>query len=514
MKKKTLLDSQSSSVSSSSNNESNKNQKVKSFNSVSYNDLARTITGQEFPTKTMDGLVNVISNLQTGRDKNAYNDYNLNTMKAEETLSSMYRTSWIAAKIVDIPPYEMTREWRTFTCQDPEGQIKKELENAEKKFNVKNRFREALIYSRIFGGAAIVMNIEGSGNIDEPLFIENIKKGGLKQLSVLDRRLIFPVQMGDEFNPGSPDFADPAFYNIVNYRTRESSTFKIHKSRIIKFDGISLPMFEYLRNMFWGDSVLNRVMTAVSNCDLVQQAIASMTHETNVDIFRIKDLSLTLGLEDGANQISNRLLNNNLIKSLNNSIVIDKDHEDFERKPLSFQALPEVLKQYLSICASASDIPATRLLGSSPDGLNATGDSDIRNFYDSIRSGQEDVLREKLGYFDQVLAMSTFGHLPEDLKFEFNPLWQTSDKEVADINYIKAQTYSIYLRDGILQPETVLQELMIDETYSSITQEMVDELSLKEPEEDFYLPEEPPKNLEGDFREVGALANEKEQTTY
>ena len=65
----------------------------------------------------------------------------------------MYRTGWMAAKIVDIPAYEMTREWRQFTMQDPK--TIEQMEDAEIKFGLKSVIREAIKFSRLFGGSAI-----------------------------------------------------------------------------------------------------------------------------------------------------------------------------------------------------------------------------------------------------------------------------------------------------------------------------------------------------------------------
>ena len=233
---------------------------------------------------------------------------------------------------------------------------------------------------------------------------------------------------------------------------------------------------QYIVTNSRGDSIINRVLSAVEGSDVIHKAISSMAHETTVDVYGIKSLAQTLTMTNGSQIISKRIIANNLFKSLNNAVVLDKDNETFERKPISFAALPEVLGMFLQVCASAADIPSTRLLGSSPDGMNATGDSDIRNFYDSIKSQQEDELRQKLNYLDKILALSELGFLPEDLKFDFNPLWQMSEKETAEIEKIRAERDMFYLREGVITPEIILEQLMLEETYQSITQEYIDEV--------------------------------------
>ncbi len=155
---------------------------------------------------------------------------------------------------------------------------------------------------------------------------------------------------------------------------------------------------------------------------------------------------------------------------------MDYDNEDFERKPVNFSALPDLIDKFLIAVAGAADIPVTRLLGQSPGGLNSTGESDMRNFYDSISSQQEDELRSKLHYIDRVIAKSSLGFVPDDMKFEFNPLWQISAKEQAEIESMRAQRDAIYLSEGVINPETAAEQLLSDETYQSLKEEDIEEL--------------------------------------
>jgi hypothetical protein len=128
----------------------------------------------------------------------------------------------------------------------------------------------------------------------------------------------------------------------------------------------------------------------------------------------------------------------------------------------------------LTIVSAASGIPATRVLGKSPDGLNASGESDIRNFYDYIASMQEQDIKPKLQYMDKIMAKSELGYIPEDMKFEFVPLWQVNEKEQAEIENIRAQRDSTYLREGAITTATVASQLLFNETYQSLTEEDID----------------------------------------
>jgi phage-related protein (TIGR01555 family) len=421
---------------------------------------------------TVDGLMNLVSNLGTREDKNAHVQYRTKYFDNDQFIS-IYRNSWIGAKIIDIPSFECTREWRNFTMQN-EDEVKA-LAKAENALHLKTQIRDALKYSAIFGGSAIILGANDGQDLSEPLIIENVGIGDLKYIQVVDRRYIFPLLTGNEYYPASPNFLKPEHYTTQISPTM-SQQYRIHRSRILKFDGIGIPIFEYIANNFWGDSIYMRVFEAISSVETVQKSITSMTEQANVDIWSIKDLQSTLRMNDGAEVLAKRIQTNDLLKSINNSVALDKDNETLERKPISFSGLDAIFEKFFTVIASASGIPATRLLGKSPDGMNASGASDIRHFYDHISSIQEDDVRPKLQYLDKILCMSTLGYIPTDLDFEFNPLWQMSDKELAELQNLKANRDSIYLREGVITPETVAKQLMLDETYQTLDEEDIKEL--------------------------------------
>lgn len=78
-------------------------------------------------------------------------------------------------------------------------------------------------------------------------------------------------------------------------------------------------------------------------------------------------------------------------------------------------------------------------MSQSPGGLQSSGDSDIRNFYDRISAGQNLELRPALAPLDEVLVRSALGTRPPDVHYVWAPLWQTSDSEKAEIFAKKAK---------------------------------------------------------------------------
>lgn len=112
----------------------------------------------------------------------------------------------------------------------------------------------------------------------------------------------------------------------------------------------------------------------------------------------------------------------------------------------------------LNLCG-ASHYPMTKLFGRSPAGMNATGESDLRNYYDYVDSQREAKLRPVLEKLLPVLAMSAWGAVPEDLQIDFPPLWTPTAKEVADIARAKAEAIVSTYQAGLLNVDTAQKEL-------------------------------------------------------
>jgi hypothetical protein len=147
-------------------------------------------------------------------------------------------------------------------------------------------------------------------------------------------------------------------------------------------------------------------------------------------------------------------------------VVLDKEDE-YTQKTINFSQLPEVQRLQLQIVSGAADIPASRFLGQSPSGLNATGEGDEKNYYNRIGAEQELTLREPLEKLLNVVVRSALGSRPDDCWFTFNPLWQMSEKEKADIFKTKADAARVLAGDGISTAPLIPIEALSDSLINS-----------------------------------------------
>lgn len=419
-----------------------------------------------------DGLQNVVAGLGTNRDKMSFTEYATPTILTRDTLGNMYRDSWLSRKIVDIPAEDMTRTWRQVMFDDESVGDKRvdnqfDLEDAERSFQLRAKVRQALTWARLYGGSVLLLGVGDQKDYDKPLDPASVKKGDLRFIMPFDRWLCIPVGDYDYRDISSPDFGMPEFYTIA-----QAKSLRIHRSRVIRFIGRELPYYESLRVNRWGDSVLQSVYDTLRSRDTVSASIASMMFEANVDVVKAPDLAEMLATPEGESILIKRFQTAAMLKSFNRMLLLDGT-EEYEKKSNSFSGLDSIMREFRTEVAGAADIPVSRLFGISASGLNASGDNEVRNYYDMVRAQQEAALRPALEKLDEVLLRHVFGSIPDDYRFEFPSLWQTSDTEKANIQKTRADRDKIYYDMGVLTEGAIARELKESGTFTTMTEQDV-----------------------------------------
>ena len=417
-------------------------------------------------TIIQDSLVNLVSGLGTSRDKRTATEFGYLELD-QSYLGILYR-NWLFGKVVDIPADDMTRKWRTPKSPSLSIDDIKDFKAAEKKLKVRSVVNSALKWARLYGGAAIIMNVnDGLGTPEDPLELDRIGEGDLESLVVVDRYDLTAARVN--YRDITGEFRLPEFYQMAGGGY-------IHESRIIRFDGYDLPWYDFQRNNYWGGSVCERVYDEILNAKITTQSISSMIFEASVDVITVKNLFERIMNKKGLESIVKRFQLAQMTKSINKALIIDQDNETFTKHATNFGGLPSMISEYLSVVAGAADIPATRMLGQSAKGFSATGEGDLKNYYDMISSRQETDLYDTLGELDEVLVRSVFGHPVDDWDFVFNPLWQMTAKEIAEINKMNMETDTGNLAMGAAMLSHISARLLENGVYPTLDPEYIESL--------------------------------------
>lgn len=388
-----------------------------------------------------DSLVNLVSGLGTSKDKTTANQYAFTELNAAQ-LEYAYRGDWLPRKIVDIPAKDATRAWRSWQAEADQISA---IEDVEKRLGVQRKARDALIKARIFGGGAIVIGVDGAGQWSEELRLDRIKRGALKFLHVMDR---YQLAAGEiETDVLSPNYGRPKYY------TGPSSTIQIHPSRVVHLTGALRPSTRTV-NDGWGDSVIQSMNDAIMNALGGCSALSVMMQEANLDVIKVPNFMSSIGTEEYRNRLIDRFRLAAVGQSVVRAKILDSE-EEWNRVATSFTGVDACLTLLLQIVCGASDVPATRLMGMAPGGLNATGDSDTRNYYDGVADLQANEIEPALEILDEVIIRSALGDRPNEIYYDWRPLWQPTAAEKADIRLKNTQSLVNIYNTGLVPDEAL-----------------------------------------------------------
>ncbi|MGS1116011.1 DUF1073 domain-containing protein [Castellaniella sp. UC4442_H9] len=396
-----------------------------------------------------DGLVNVVSGLGTGRGKRLHNHFVQGALLDYQQWQAAYETNWIARQIIDIPADDMTREWRTIKCQDADA-----IRQEEDRLSVQSCVNEALSWSRLFGGAVILPLT--NQDFEKPFRPEMVKRGEVQRLLVFDRWDLIPHAI-NTWDVLAENYLQPEFYTLYQ------GSQKIHWTHFIKFVGAKLPRRQRIILQGWGDSELRKCLEDIKDTVSAKDGIAELMQSANVDVITRQGLSDEL-TTDQEPKIIERYMLFDQMKSIINTALLDGD-EKLDRLTLNMSGIAPVLDTFMVWISGAADIPVTRLFGRSAAGLNATGEGDLKNYYDSIRSRQTSQLDRPMAMLDAIMVRSALGTMPEDYNYDWNRLTQPNRKEEADAKKTEAETDVILLDAGVVGRAQVMRRLEADEVY-------------------------------------------------
>ncbi len=328
--------------------------------------------------------------------------------------------------------------------------------------------REAMCYERAGGGGAILLGANDfTTDLRIPLDIKKVRS--LDYLTPLEARELIPLYYYND--PQKPKFGRPAIYQLIpfvvgapvdGYAPRVT---QIHESRLIVFEGIRVSRrVMSCATRGWGDSVFTRCVRALRGYNVGHQSAEILLSDFAQAVYKIKGLADLVS--KNPNALTDSMMNVELGRSIARAVVIDSE-EEFERKSTTMTGYPETLDRLARNLAATADMPMTLMLGSSPDGQNATGASDIRFFYDRVSTHQINRVAPALLRLIEIL-IAVAGKNPDTVTHSvtFNPLWQPTEKEVAETHFTQAQADAIYLTNDVVSPEEMAISRFGSEVYS------------------------------------------------
>lgn len=400
----------------------------------------------------VDGWANLITGVGTdARSKRL--GFTPDAILSEEVLEQLFIGDAYANRICRVVPEEALRQGAKVSTGDAGGDtaVAEHLEA----FGVNARLTRAWTWARVFGGGAVIVGADDGRPPWEPLAQEAIRTVAF--LDVVDARELRPD--GYEKNPRARLFGEPITYRLQRTGGGGASESAIwHRSRIVLFDGA--PTTRRRRQILhgWGESELQRLYTILAHFNGGWEATGTLLQQASESVFKLKGL-MAMMAADKRDVLKRRLEMMDLARGVTRSVLLDEG-EDYTRTEVgALTGVADLLTKNLLLLSGAAEIPVTVLMGQSPAGLSATGESDVRWFYDRTKAAQEQKLLPCHRQLVRLLLAAkdgpTGGEVPSRLAITYPSLWQPTPMELADLRAKAATADAAYLGAQVLTPEEV-----------------------------------------------------------
>ena len=376
-------------------------------------------------------------------------------------LAEKYQYNGLFSKIIDRPAEEALKHGMEYNVSDAD--LREFLDDALDRLDWEEKAVTAIRWARLFGGSIIVMLLDDGGGLEEPVNWQDVRS--VEELRVYERAIVQPDP--DTYRTGKAEYFDVS--------STYGGTFRVHRSRCLVFKNGSLPEYGAAQQYYyWGLPEYIRIHKDLSRALKTHTNAANMIEKSVQPVYKQRGLQSMLAGPNGDEMELKRLQVLDASRGIMNTIAVDMEGEDYDFKTFQMTGAKEILESTCNLLSAATCIPQTILFGRSPAGENATGESDLENYYNFVEGIQKRMLKKNIRTLIKAIVQAGVydGSIenPGNIKPTFKPLWSLSETEKATVELTKAQraqvaaqTAQLYIDMQAIQPDEVRQALAKDE---------------------------------------------------
>ncbi len=367
-------------------------------------------------------------------------------------MAAIIAQHWLIAKACNMPARDALRkgwELRSLTGDTLPDDVVNALRVNDKRMRIKETLAEFLGFGRQFGVRIAIPVIDFSKlpgvdpkvAYESPFNIDAIKPGSFKGWVQVDPYWTAPeLDSNASGKPDSMHFYDPTWWQINGQRYHRSWLCVYRHGRLAdilkpayQYGGIPVPQL-----------VMERIYAAERSAN--EAPMLALTKRT---VVMKTDIAKAVGNWE---KFTMRLQQFSDLWTNFGTRVIDTDevHEQHDTALADLDAL--IMTQY-QLVAAAAEVPATKLLGTSAKGFNATGEHDEANYHESLESIQEADLTPFLVRHYELSIRSLALEGTKGVDVIWPPMDAPTELEAAQTEQATAGAAAAYVGAGIVSAE-------------------------------------------------------------
>ena len=366
------------------------------------------------------------------------------------------------------------------TNKEAEEEILNKLKKqSDKVMRIKDVIRDADIFKKVYGQILVVPTFNTDVDMSKPYNPKNIKKGTYTGMNLIQPFWVtYQMSADGVANPQMAGYYDPEYY-IVN------GSNKIHKSWVIKptngvCPDILKPVY-YYGGIPLTQQIFERVFCAEKTANEAPKL--ALTKRLLVVDGNINNMSANP--QEAYNTLQSVLeLRDNM------GLMVKNPGDQVQQIDTSLTDMDALIMTQFQLVAAIAEMPVTKLMKTQLKGLSNSGEYESKDYNQTLIEIQENVYDRILERHYQLLSLSEYG---KDLGIQivWNPIDTPTEKEIAEIEQIQANTDSIYISSGVVDASEIRDALRNNEDsrYHNLPDEMP-EMELDDEETDEKSDEE------------------------
>ena len=345
---------------------------------------------------------------------------------------------WLVNKACETPAKDAVRNGYELVVLDEEEvdqDVIKFMHAQDQKYQINNNMIELIKMGRVFGIRLLMFHIDSDDPeyYEKPFNLDGITPKSYKGIAQIDPFWVSPqLDTSAASDPAAVDFYEPTWW-IINGR-------RLHRTHLIVFRTGHVPDVLKPTYFYGGVSIPQRINEKVYNAERTANEAPLLALTKRMDVWKMHKEEAQMNEASFIQAVSQQCYTRD-----NYGMKIIGAEEEMTRLDTSLADLDDVIKGQYEIVAAASNVPVTKLMGTSPKGMNSTGEYDESSYHEELRTIQEHDLTPFLKRHYEILIRSeVLPEYPDCPLFNFEIKWSESDamtaKERAEVNKIEADT--------------------------------------------------------------------------
>ena len=376
-------------------------------------------------------------------------------------LCGILAQNWLINKACAMPAEDAIRKgYNVVTVDgdelDPEAV--KIIKAYDKAFKLNFNMREFIRKGRIFGVRVAMFKVISTDKdyYEKPFNIDGVTPNSYKGIVQVDPYWTAPMLDGASASqPDTLHFYEPTWW-IINGK-------KVHRSHLIIFrhaEPVDVLKPQYI---YGGVPLTQQIMERVYAAERTSNEAPQLAMSKRTTVW-LTDMEAVMS---DTNAAVGRLQQWAAYRDNYGVKLGDKEGDEFQQFDTSLADFDSLIMTQYQLVAAIAGVPATKLLGTSPKGFNATGEYEEASYHEMLESIQSNDLTPFAERHHQLVIKSFVEpqlKIKMDLETTLNwlPLDTPTAEELAATNLAKAQAGQVLIGSGAISSEDERQRVATD----------------------------------------------------